>query len=94
MPITATMKVQRKRDALAADIAGEFVLMSVAHGKYFGLDEIGSDVWRRIEEPIEVGQLCAELSGDYAADAAVIERDVIALLEKLSSHDLLEDIGD
>lgn len=94
MPITARTTVQHKRDALAADVGGEFVLMSVEQGKYFGLDEIGSEVWRRIEQPVGVAQLCAALASEYDGEAAVIERDVIALLQQLGEHDFLEDLGE
>lgn len=90
MPITSQTIVQRRRDALAADVGGELVLMSVEHGKYYGLDDVGSNIWRRIEEPIEVGQLCDALTREYAGDPTAIEHDVMALLEKFASQDLLE----
>jgi hypothetical protein len=90
MPITPQTIVQRRRDALAAEVGGELVLMSVEHGKYYGLDDVGSDVWRRIEQPIAVEQLCAELAREYRGDPSAIERDVVALLEKFAGQDLLE----
>jgi hypothetical protein len=90
MPITPQTIVQRRRDSLAAEVGGELVLMSVDHGKYYGLDSVGSDVWQRIEQPIEVGQLCAALTRQYAGDPTTIEHDVMALLEKFAGQDLLE----
>jgi hypothetical protein len=90
MLFTPETIIQRRADALTADVAGELVLMSVEQGKYFGLDEVGTDIWHRIEQPIAVGRLCASLAVDYLADAATIERDVVALLERLSDNGLLE----
>jgi hypothetical protein len=90
MSITRHTLVQRHAEALAADVGGEVVLMSVEQAKYYGLDEIGSAIWHRIEAPIEVGQLCTALAKEYNADVATIERDVMALLEEMQAHQLLE----
>jgi hypothetical protein len=88
--ITIRSTVQRKRDALSAEVAGEMVLMSVDLGQYYGLDSIGSTIWRRLDSPVVVGDLCASLGSEYKGDPSVIERDVIALLEKLDAHGLLD----
>ncbi len=90
MPITPTSVMQRKPDLLTAEIDGEFVLMSLKDGLYFGLNDIGSDIWKRLAEPIEVRALCAALAADYNGDPALIERDVLELLEKLAARQLLE----
>jgi hypothetical protein len=79
-------------DTLAAEVGGEVVVMSLEQGKYYGFDEVGSDVWRRIEQPIVVSQLCAALALEYDADPDVIERDTIVLLEKLADQSLLETV--
>ena len=89
MAITLRTIVQRRLDALGADVGGEVVLMSVERGKYYGLDEIGSNIWRRIEQPVDVASLCAALQAEYDADAAALEHDVIALLERLADQGLV-----
>jgi hypothetical protein len=90
MPLTPDAIVQRRRDALAADVGGELVLMSLEHGKYYGLDAIGAEIWKRIELPVTVRDLCAALVVRYAGDPAVIERDVVILLDRLADQGLLE----
>lgn len=75
---------------LAAEIGGEVVLMSVERGNYYGLDEIGSDIWRRLEQPLRVADLVTALAADYDGEVAVIERDVLDLLTKLLDNGLVE----
>lgn len=75
---------------LNADVDGETVLMSVERGRYYGLDAIGADIWRRLETPTRVAALCAALSEAYDGDPAVIERDVLALLQRLLEEGLIE----
>jgi hypothetical protein len=65
--------VQQREDTLCAEVGGEIVLMSHTYDKYYGLDMVGADIWRRIKQPIEVAQLCAGLASDYSGDAATIE---------------------
>lgn len=93
MTLTAlepTTVVAQQTDTVAADIAGEIVVMDVDQGKYFGLDDIGSDIWRRLETPMSVAALCAALEADYAADPETIRTDVIVLLQSLIERGLVE----
>lgn len=67
--------------------------MSVERGKYYGLDAISTDVWKRLERPTVVGELCDALSREYSGESSLIEQDVISLLEKLAEQDLLEPVN-
>lgn len=87
--LSAQSVVEWQPGPLAADIGGEVVLMSVERGNYFGLDDIGSEIWRRLERPVRVADLVAGLATDYDADLATIERDVLALLQDLARHGLI-----
>lgn len=80
----------RSARPLAAEVDGEVVLMSVEHGKYYGLDDIGSDIWRRLEQPLRIADLVAALSADYDGEATVIERDVLELFARLLDDGLVE----
>ncbi len=88
--ITRDSLVCRKSDILAAEVGGEFVLMSVSQWHYFGLNAIGSDIWKRLETRRSVADLCVELAADYEGDTTQIESDVIELLDKLAARNLLE----
>lgn len=91
MPTIAPQdSIRRKPGALCAEVDGEVVLMDVEKGVYFGLDAIGSDIWKRLETPASATELAAELAGDYDADVATIETDVLALFAQLVDHGLAE----
>jgi hypothetical protein len=90
--ITMQTVVSRRREAHSAEIGAEIILMSVQNGKYYGMGETGSDIWRRIEQPVRVDRLCSALSVAYAGDPATIARDVIEFLDRCAADDLLEDL--
>jgi hypothetical protein len=90
MNITEASIVTRRADILQAEVAGEVVLMSVERGQYYGLDPVGSEVWRRLAEPVPVAELCRQLLQQYDADPAVVLRDLLELLQRLSAERLID----
>jgi hypothetical protein len=88
--ITTETILRRKPDAVFAAVGSDVVLMSIEHGKYLGLDDIASEIWQLIEQPIAVRALCAALAEKFDAEPAVIERDVAALLDQLMSFAMVE----
>jgi hypothetical protein len=75
--------------ALASQISEEVVLMNLERGYYYSLDDIGSEIWRRLEQPVSVATLCQSLTAKYHAEAATVTADVLTLLNKLLEHDLI-----
>lgn len=88
--ITLSSVAVRSDKPLAAEVDGEVVLMSVSDGLYFGLNAVGSDIWRRLAQPTRLADLCAALAAEYESDPAQIERDVLALMGQLADRQLLE----
>lgn len=71
-------------------VHGETVLMNTAAGKFFGLDDIGTDIWNRIQVSVSVDALCAALASEYEGSVEDIRRDVQAFLEWLADNGLIE----
>ncbi len=88
-PPSLTSLVRWSDDQLAATVDQEVVILSVERGSYYGLDDIGSEIWQRLANAVRVDALCASLAEKYDADQATIERDVLHLLEKLSAEGLI-----
>jgi hypothetical protein len=88
--ISLASTVSRSEDHLSAEIDNELVLMDIEQGSYYGLDVIGTDIWRRLDRGVVVSDLCAALIGEYEADADTIHRDVLVLLERLATEGLIQ----
>ncbi len=82
--------IHRTQGLLAAEMDGEVVLLNVERGNYYGLDDIASDIWNRLEQPATIRHLCAALSADYDADPATIEDDVRRWAEEMHKNGLIE----
>ena len=81
--------ISRNPSVLTAEMDGEIVMMSVERGCYFGLNDIGSDIWKRIETPCSFATLIEGLATDYEADRATIVTDVENLLGHMAKHDVV-----
>ncbi|MES2441562.1 MAG: PqqD family peptide modification chaperone [Pseudomonadota bacterium] len=89
MAFEPTTRLVRASQIIATEVDGEIVLISIEDGKYFGLDAIGSEIWRRLEEPRSVEALTAELQDHFDGDPETIERETLDFLDKLSEQKLL-----
>jgi hypothetical protein len=90
LPIDPETPVRKAVGHLAIEVDGNVMLMSESQGRYLGLDDIASDIWNRLQKPQTVRELCSSLAGDYAAEPAMIERDVTKLLVTLHGYGLVE----
>ena len=81
--------ISRSPSVLSAEVDGGIVMMSIERGRYFSLDRIGSDIWRRIEPPCSFATLIDGLAADYEADRATIVSDVQSLLGHMAEHDIV-----
>jgi len=80
--------VSRSPSVFTAEVDG-IVMMSVEQERYFGLDAIGSDIWRRIEPPCSFATLVEGLVADYEAERATITTDVQNLLGHMAEQDVV-----
>jgi hypothetical protein len=83
-------RVRWSERQIAAEVGGQVVLLSLSQSNYCGLDDIASDVWRRIERPVTVASLCRDLELAYEAGPETIARDVLALLEQMREQGVID----
>jgi hypothetical protein len=77
-------------EAVATEVNDEVVLMNLVRDRCYGLGNTGSDIWRRLREPIQVSQLVAQLQAAYDASPGQIESDVLRTLREFAAEGLIE----
>ena len=85
--------ISRTQEIVATDIDGETVMMSIENGKYYGLDLIGSRIWKLMEKPIKVSDLINILLEKFDVDRETCERDVLKFLNDLNGDKILAVAG-
>ena len=64
-------------------------MMNVDRGMYYGLEEIGVQIWNMMEKPIRVADLVAQLNTRYQVESEQCEADTLEFLEELFAEDLI-----
>jgi hypothetical protein len=77
-------------DAVATEVNDEVVLMNLERNRCYGLGSTGSDIWRKLREPIQVSDLLVQLRIDYDAPSGQIESDVLRTLREFAAEGLIE----
>jgi len=93
LPGTATIgddaRLRPADKVLFRALGGEAVLLDVGAGTYFGLDEVGTRVWRLLAGGASLAAALAALEAEYDVSAERLARDVRALVEELVAARLL-----
>lgn len=88
--IQLNTKLQRTTGPVETTVGAEVVLMVLATGKCYGLGPTGSDIWRLLDQPTTPADVVTALAQQYDAPRAVLETDVLELLEELHGQQLIE----
>ncbi len=83
-------RYRRSPELLSVDMDGDLVMMSIESGNYFGVSGIGPFIWERIENPRSLGDLVAEVCGEFAVDAATARADLERFFARLAEHGMVE----
>ena len=81
--------VRQSDEVISADLDGQAVMMHLESYEYFGLDDIATQIWEMIGEPMSVANLCNQLLPEYGVERTTGEQDVLAYLNDLLKDDLV-----
>jgi hypothetical protein len=90
MPITLESVVRQARDVLMTEAAGEAVLLDLKSDMYFGLDDVGTQMWQAVLNSPNLRAAHQHLLSAYQVDSNVLEQDLLRWLEEMTDHGLLE----
>lgn len=81
-------RLQTSSDAVAREVGGETMLLDLASGTYFGLNEVGGAVWNALESGASLAEACDQIEAQFDVPRGQLEADVLALAEQLVSQGL------
>jgi hypothetical protein len=82
----------RKDDQIyEAEENGEIILLNLRTGKFYGLNHIGSEIWKRLFT-METHDICHYIQKTYNVDLDIVQRDLEVLLRDLMQNGLVHDV--
>jgi hypothetical protein len=75
---------------ITRELDGETILLNLDTGIYFGLDKVGTDVWRAIRAAGTLGDALDRVQSEYDVEPAVLRADFLRLVDELFAKGLLQ----
>ena len=89
MDLQIDSKVTVHRDTMSRDVRGEQILLDLASGTYFGLEDVGARIWKEIQDGATIKQIIAAIVDEYDVDPARAEQDTLSLIHELAQRNLV-----
>lgn len=86
-------RVEKGDDVIYQALQNEIVLLNIKNQQYFGLDDVGSDMWKLLVEHGDVETVADRMSAEYDVDRATVREDLEALIRNLMAAGLLKVAG-
>jgi len=77
-------------NVLFQEVDGEAVLLSLDEGCYYGLDELGTRIWKLIDQDLDSEQVVAAIVEEYNVEPEQARRDLDAFLSDLEQSGLIQ----
>jgi hypothetical protein len=74
---------------VGTELDGEFVMLDPDSGNYYGLNEVGSTVWRLIASPRRLDEVVAHVCATFEVAPDRCRADVEQLLSELANRQLV-----
>lgn len=84
------LRLRASDDVLVRALDGEAVLLDLASGTYFGLNEVGARLWDLLAAGSTVGDARRTLLAEFEVEEQVLRGDVAALIGELEQRKLVQ----
>ncbi len=88
--LTLVDSVSVPEGVVSRELDGETVLLNLDTGIYFGLDAVGTDMWRAMHSTKALGEAVETVRAQYAADPVVLRDDLLRLAHQMLTKGLLQ----
>jgi hypothetical protein len=91
MPISRTTIIVPIEDVAFREIDREAVLLNLASGHYYGMNQAGTRAWMLLVDGLSLGAVVDRLVEEFDVPADVLERDLAAWLTMLLDKGLVRE---
>ncbi len=78
------------KEQVSSNLGEEAVILDPKSGYYYGLNDVGSLIWKLIQAPKTVSQIRNAVLDEYEVTPEECDPDILELLEDLQSRGLIE----
>lgn len=83
------LRVSVPEDVVSKELSGEMVLLNLATGEYFGLNEVGARMWSLLMKHGSPEPVLEALQAEFDVAPEVLRNDLMKLIADLSARGLV-----
>jgi hypothetical protein len=87
--ITESALVSTTDRQVACSVAGETIILQLREGVYYGLNSVGSCIWRTVQGSCSVAQIVDAVLAEFDVSREQCLADLRELLAELTKHELV-----
>ena len=88
--IMSAVRVELSEDVAFRELSGQAVLLNLASGIYFGLNDVGTRLWELLSQNDSLESAEKALQQEFEVPADVLRSDIEQLLQQMQSKGLLQ----
>lgn len=77
-------------DQVWCSLGDEAAILNTKRGIYYGLDPVGTEIWKLLQKPCKVAEIHQALLQEYDVEPERCQHDLLTLLEDLLKAGLIE----
>jgi len=89
MSVSLETTVRVPADVVLRELDGEAVILNLASGFYFGLDQVGTRIWRLCERLGSLQAVWEAMQQEFEASDDTLRTDLLAFVSRLSENGLM-----
>jgi hypothetical protein len=86
----ATDRFTTSDEALIRELDDESVILDLKSEQYFGLDDVGTLIWHRLEEGSSLGEIAEAITEEFEVDQDTATADLHEFVADLEEQGLIE----
>jgi hypothetical protein len=84
------MTIKIPDDVVFRILGGEAVILNLASGTYFGLDDVGTRMWQLMSEHGSTDKVVELMLEDYDVEESLLQSDLDKLIKDLTENGLVK----
>lgn len=84
------INVELAKDLVCQELDGEMVILDLHSGEYYGVDLIGTRIWRMLEEHVPPVAIVDELLAEYEVDLDTCHQHLASFFRQLEQNKLIK----
>jgi hypothetical protein len=80
---------ERRADAVSRRTGESVLVLDVASGEYYSLDDVAARIWELSDGARSVGEIVTELASEFDVSRDMLTRDVCEFLDDLAAAELV-----